>query len=269
MQSIKSRICAFIERLSIPKVNYLKTWYFNFRVLPFKDARKMPFVIYGNPDINSLSGTIVFKCPIKRRMVEINVQHSFAPSLQTVDSQICICGNLIIEGPVTIGRGTKILVAHSGTLILGKNTLITDFCNISCWLNVHIGQGAMISHRSQISDSNQHYIIDELSRTIPDCRRPIYIGKNCWVCNSSTIAAGSVLPDSTIVASNSLVNKDLSNFGSRILVGGSPVKLLKRNVIRISNEINERFLFDQFTNNMISDFYLPNDIDLNSFANQQ
>lgn len=269
MKKLKNKICAFIERQSLPKINWIKTIYLNFRLLPFSLAKKLPFIVYGNPVINSLSGKIVFKCPIRRGLVEVNVMHPFAPSLQTINSQICICGTLVIEGPVVIGRGCKILVAHSGVLVLGKNTLITDFVNISCWSKISVGQGVMISHRSQLLDSNQHYLFIESSRIIPDCRRRIIIGRNCWICNSSNISPGAVIPDNTVVASNSLVNKDISDLGNNIIVGGSPAKLLKRGVVRVCNLENEKSLFDYFSSNDMKEYSVSDNIDLESLFRQQ
>ena len=44
---------------------------------------------------------------------------------------------------------------------------------------------------------------------------------------------GTCLPAYSVVASNSLVNKDFSGSGERCLIGGVPAKCLKQNVERL------------------------------------
>lgn len=257
-----SKLYNWIERRSVPRVNWIKTLYFNFRVLPFKQARLLPVLVYGNPVLNSLSGRFVFECQIKRGLVEINKQATFAPSLQTEKSQICIYGTIIIKGSVFIGCGTKILVAHSGSLTLSHNTRIMDCCNIDCWSQIEIGEESRISHRCQIMDSNHHYIIDWKTRKISDNHKPIIIGTHCWICNSTTILPGAILPDYCIVAGHSIINKDMSFCGQHVIVGGMPAKLLKSDVSRIFNKEFELMIFEYYNQAEADVYELDHNIDI-------
>lgn len=245
MQIIK-RICSRIERKSISDINWLRTIYFNFRTLPFKQAIKLPIYIYGKPLFNNLSGKILLKCPIKKGMIKINKICPYAPSLQTLDSQINIAGTLVIRGNVLIGCANKILVAHGGTLELGNYAHITDFCNIDCWNNIVIDDGTTIAHRCQIMDFDHHFVLNMNTLRICNNSHPIYIGKQSWICNSVTITSGVRLPNFTIVASNSLVNKDFSEVGENILLGGIPAKLIKNNIFRIYDDDIENALNEYF-----------------------
>ena len=74
MQTLINRLCSIIERRSIHKINWIRTFYFNFRILPYNQAKRLPFLIYGKPSFNSLSGRVEFKCPIKKGIVLINEQ---------------------------------------------------------------------------------------------------------------------------------------------------------------------------------------------------
>ena len=71
MQTLINRLCSIIERRSIHKINWIRTFYFNFRILPYNQAKRLPFLIYGKPSFNSLSGRVEFKCPIKKGIVLI------------------------------------------------------------------------------------------------------------------------------------------------------------------------------------------------------
>lgn len=243
---ILRRICAKIERNSIPGVNWIRTLYFNFRLLPFKQAVKLPVFIYGKPVFNSLSGRIIFTCPIKRGMVKMNIVKPFAPSLQTINSQMNICGTIVFGGNAMIGCGTKILVTQNAILELGDSVRITDFCNVDCCKHIVVNDGTSIAHRCQIMDSNHHYVLDTNSNRIAINSQPIHIGRQCWVCNSSTLTSGAKLPDYTIVASNSLVNKNFIPEGENIIIGGMPAKLIKKGAFRIFDDDVEIMLNEYF-----------------------
>lgn len=77
--------------------------------------------------------------------------------------------------------------------------------------------------------------------TIPTDSAEIYIGRNCWICNTTTVTGGAYLPDFTIVGSNSLVNKDFSEIPERSLIGGVPAKYISTGFLRVDNKelINE------------------------------
>lgn len=265
MQKLIRRVCAKIERCSTGKINWIRTLYFNFRILPFRIAKILPFYIYGKPAFNNLSGAINFKCPIKRGMVKINEPKIFAPSIQTINSQINISGTLIIRGESMVGCGTKIIIAKGAVLDIGRCTKITDFCNIDCWEKIVIGDGSTIAHRSQIMDSNHHFILKMKERTISNNKRAIVIGKQCWICNSSTLTGGTVLPDFTIVGSNSLVNKDFSQEGGNILIGGIPAKIISKDIFRIYDQDKEDELIAFFNNSKEKIYHLPIDMDIDTF----
>ena len=63
--------------------------------------------------------------------------------------------------------------------------------------------------------------------------RPIIIGNNCWIGNRTTINPGTIIPDFTIVTSNSLVNKDYSDIDPYTLIGGLPCKVIKSGIVRV------------------------------------
>lgn len=249
MQKLINRICAKIERRSTNKINWIRTLYFNFRLLPYDQAKRLPFLIYGKPAFNSLSGKVDFQCPITKGLVRINEQKTFAPSLQTVNSQINLCGTLIVRGRAMIGCGNKIIIAHGAVLDMGACTKITDFCNIDCWTNIVIGDGSTIAHRSQIMDSNHHFVVSINKRQISNNMKPIFIGKQTWICNSTTITGGAKIPNFSIVGSNSLVNKDFLKEGDTCLIAGVPAKVIAKGFFRIYDQEKEDMLINYFKNN--------------------
>lgn len=213
--------------------NPLATLYLNLRSLPLSQAWKIPIFVYGRPRFYNLSGRIVIEGKIKTGMITFNRTHPGAPSVMSVQSEVMNQGTIIFHGAGTIGTGNKVRVSESAILEIGCQFKITDMVNIGCYSKIIIGSHARITHRCQILDSNYHYVANLNNRTIPKCTEPIVIGERCWICNSTTIARGTILPDSTIVASNSLVNRDFTEVPQKSIIGGIPAKHLATGYLRV------------------------------------
>lgn len=227
---------AALERLfSANWFNPFATIYLNLRSFPLAQAIKMPVWVYGCPRLYELSGRMVVDGKVSSGMIRFNQVKPGAPSNMSVKSEILNKGLIIFHGVGLIGTGNKIVVGSKGTLEIGKNFKITDMCNIGCLKEIRIGEGSWIVHRCQIFDSNYHFVANFANGTIPDYSKPIRIGKGCWICNSSTITGNAVLPDYTIVASNSLVNKDMSDIPESSMIGGTPAKLIVTGFRKIEN----------------------------------
>ena len=156
-------------------------------------------------------------------------------------------GTIIFHGKVSIGCGTKLLVQKGALLELGANIFIGDSVNLGCHRHVSVGDLSRIAHRCQIQESNHHFLANMTARTVGPCTRPISIGRNCWICNSTTLTAGAVVPDFCIVASNSLVNggkKDIAEAPAGSIIGGIPAKVVaSKETYRIFNHKLESKLF--------------------------
>ena len=137
--------------------------------------------------IYSLSGKIVFRCPLKTGMVKFNYSASGAPQNMSVQSEILNQGTIIFNGEGVIGTGNKLRIGFGAVLELGRGFKITDACNISCFKKIVIGDNSWIVHRSQVMDTNFHFVADFKRVEILPLKKEIFIGKHCWICNSSTI----------------------------------------------------------------------------------
>lgn len=71
---------------------------------------------------------------------------------------------------------------------------------------------------------------------------------------------GVKLPNYTIVASNSLVNKDFSLIEEGSIIGGSPAKYLSTGYRRVENISMEHMIHAYYDNGNNSDYIIPNDI---------
>lgn len=226
----------FDTLLRLPYVNWFNpfmTIYLNFRSFPFRQAVKLPVFVYGWPKMFSLLGKMECKDVCKIGMIKFNQTNIGAPSNPGPSSAIHNWGKIIFHGPCLIFTANKINTQKGGVLELGSNTKIMHYVNIAAYTQVFVGANTWITHRCQIMDSNFHYVADFRKGVVRRYSRPIYIGKSCWICNTSTITGGAKIPDCTIVASNSLVNKDFSDIPPESIIGGIPAKLISSGYKRI------------------------------------
>ena len=63
--------------------------------------------------------------------------------------------------------------------------------------------------------------------------KPIKIGNYCWIGNRVSIMKGTVLPDGSTVAANSVANKDFTQYGENCVFAGQPAIHKKSSVRRL------------------------------------
>lgn len=198
----------------------------------------------------------------KRGMVRINLTLPNAPQAAVGNTQLNIWGNVIFRGRCKIGTGCNLLVNEEGTLDIGDDVRIMTFVNITVYSKVRIGKHSRIVHRSQIMDSNYHCIADFTRNIVKNRTHPITIGDYCWICNSTTVSGGAVIPDKTIVASNSLVGKDMTSIPEESIIGGAPAKLIATGFRRVENERLNNEIERFFRDNRNANYYtLPEGIE--------
>ena len=231
---------SYIERVIFSNwFNPFATFWLNLRSFPIAQAVKFPVWCYGRPRFYGLSGSMIVDGRVWSGMIRFNQVKYAAPSNMSVQSEILNQGQIIFRGQGLIGTGNKIVVGRSAVLDIGKNFKITDMCNVGCFQKILIGEQSRIVHRCQVFDSNYHFVANFERRIVPKSIRPIHIGKGCWICNSSTITGGAILPDYTIVASNSLVGKDFSDIPESSMIGGIPAKFIATGFRKVESTMIE------------------------------
>lgn len=260
MKKITARIgrgyVKYLERmLFVNWFNPLITVYLNFRSFPFNQAIKFPVFVFGWPKLFSLYGRMecVDKC--KTGMVSLNSSNGGAPSAPLGATAINNWGKILFHGKCQIYTSNKINVGNSGILEIGDGVKIMHFCNITAHESVRIGDRSWIVHRCQVLDSNFHFIADFKKNRINRFTKPIEIGSYCWICNSTTVTGGAKIPNKTIVASNSLVNKDLSDIPEESIIGGAPVKLISSGYRRVDSKKMYDLIAAFFSQNPSMPFY--------------
>ena len=214
--------------------------------MPLRQALKLPIFVYGRPKFYSTFGHVRFPEKCKMGMVHFNESVAGGPQCEVGNSELNIWGTLVFRGKCSIGTSNKINVGEDGVLDFGDHSKVTIFCNITAYKEVLVGHHSWIVHRCQVFDTSYHYTASfgSMGGQVRKIARPVHIGNYCWICNSTTVTAGVTIPNKTIVASNSLVCKDMSSIPEESLIGGSPAKLLSTGIRRVEKnevEINQYF----------------------------
>lgn len=245
-KALLNRVLGRIERFwAAPWLNVIKTLYVNLRCLPFLQAIKLPIYVYGNVKLHSLNGKVLFECPITRGLVKIGYP-GFGIAINCTRTNFKNMGTIIFKGEAQLCNGVTIYVMD-GVLKFGNHSILGENVRVACENYIDIGDGSRIAHESQIIDSNFHFIMDVSQKRIVSQKGEIIIGKWCWVGNRTTIQKATVLPDYSIVTSNSLLNKDYSEFPKYAIYGGMPAKFIKAGSRRVFNVETEIILKKYFS----------------------
>jgi acetyltransferase-like isoleucine patch superfamily enzyme len=121
-------------------------------------------------------------------------------------------------------RGGAVLDVGGGDLYLeGPNNLSWGVV-IHCAESVRLARFAHVAEYSTIVDSSHYYTAPDEWSYYNTRTDPVSLGEDVWVCPKSTIIGGVTIGDHTIVASNSVVIKDVE---SGMLVSGVPAKVVR------------------------------------------
>lgn len=212
----------------------LYTIWFNFRNFPFDKARHLPVLFYDGAYATILQGgrlelTEQFWANNGRVLVGY-------PSLdfeyQCEKTHLNIVGGVLrLNGSLDVRRGC--IVEIKGVCTFGEDVVFGPRCRVRVHNELLIGSTVRVAHETQIFDSNFHYVENVNEPGFNPISKPIRIGSYVWICNRSTVQAGSVLPSRTILASNSLLNRDFADLEPGSLIGGTPARFIKRGVSRV------------------------------------
>lgn len=252
-------------------IAFFKTIWFNFRYLPFSQARYFPVLIY--PRVQSIGlyrGCVKLNGKLRFAMVRIGfAKWPIAPTKKTYTLlRFERNGKLTLNGECTIKCGCSICVYKNASLEIGKDFLTNMHSKILCKQKIYIGEHCRLGWNVQIYDSNFHFIYNEEQKNILPCHGEVFIHDNVWITNQCTVSKGAVIPAFSMVASGSLICKDFSKVISKGNVfAGRPAKLLSTGSFRIMNMKNEHFFLDYFEKNPNALFYNIDSFDASMLEN--
>ena len=209
----------YLYMLGLPK-----TLYFNLKYFPLSQALKLPVFVSHRVWLKQCQGNVKLTS-FTTGCVKIGFGGVSIFDENRARSVWNVSGDVEINGTANIGHGSKIAV--TGNLVIGDNLEITAESSIICHKQITLGKNALISWDALIMDSDFHEIYDEHHHCINE-NRPIMIGDDVWIGCRVLILKGVVIPDGTVIAASSTVNKSVEKPSS--IIAGSPAKSVKENV---------------------------------------
>lgn len=126
-----------------------------------------------------------------------------------------IGADTIIVPPFWCDYGYHISVGNS--FYANHNTVIQDGANVTFGDNVFIGPNCCFTTAEHPIDSNQRKAGWEVAK-------PIKVGSNVWIGASSTVLAGVIIGDNSVIGAGSVVTKDIP---PNVVAVGVPCKVLR------------------------------------------
>lgn len=212
-------------------INWIKTVYFNFKLLPINQAKKLPVVFYGSVTFRGLKGKVIINQPIKFGMVGFGQRYELI-SVSKNAAQLTLNGTFIVNGHLQFGIDYIVYIESKGTLEMGHLSSLGANGKIICMDAIRFGDYARVGFESQVIDSSFHVLKDTVTLEKKSLTDPIFIGNYNFIGNRVSIMKSARTPDYCTVTSSSLVNKDFSDLGPNVLIGGIPAKHLRSNISR-------------------------------------
>lgn len=131
---------------------------------------------------------------------------------------------LILGKWVHLGANTAVR-CHEGTLSLGDKSNLARDVSINCYLDVEIGDSALIADNVYISDFDHRF--EDLAVAIKDqgiIKSRVRIGRDVWLGTKATVCRGVMIGEGTVVGANAVVTHDLPPFSVAV---GIPARVIR------------------------------------------
>ncbi len=207
------------------QINWLKTLWFCFKALPFRQALRVPILLSWNVKVRHV-GRITIQQPVTPGMISIGVIK--IDPWETNADQVIFSneGHIRFGGRTKIHPGVRLAVLPGGELTLGERVLFGCRCRIVCTRQITLGHDVRISWENQLFDTDFHFLTNLQSGHVSHRQRPVIIGDNVFVGNRCTLGKGTVLPEGSVVSCCSKVTGDLSAQGPNLLIVGNPARVV-------------------------------------------
>lgn len=241
----------------IKGVNWYKSVILNFKTQQISKAIHFPILVYGKLKISKLTGKWILNGPIEFGRVRIGY-NSDQFSASKGSAMLNLTGKIICEG--TFWCSVDVLLQVSGKLELADGVFFGNSAKLRCNKYIYFGIGSRMVSECQAFDTNFHFTRDIHTGKIQKPDGEIIIGNFCWIGNRCTLSKGTKLPDYTMVASNSLCNKDFTDCEIVApLIGGIPAKTIGTGgIVRVFDIREEEFYHNYFLQHPEAVTYISN-----------
>lgn len=202
---------------------------FNLRYLPFKQAIKLPILVFKMKSLSSKGKVIIDTEDISTGMIQLGFPRAatYPNTGITWRNQ----GKVIFRGTCKIPNDCYVIIGKQATLTFGDDFNANAGLKLVSNCKISFGKSARIGWSVTIMDTNFHPLYDMEKKQFKKAFSPIVIGDYNWFGTQCYIMHGVQTPERCIFGARSMVTRG-GKYESYCVHGGSPVHVLSRNVMR-------------------------------------
>lgn len=202
----------------------VSTLWFNFHYLPFKQAIRLPILLYKPHFVHS-KGRVRISGPVKFGMIklgcfEVSVYPNNGITLE-------LYGDVEFKGRCNIGNNSYVTVGPQGHLVFGEYFRATTSLKLIAFHHVVFHDRVLIGWNTIIMDTNFHRLKRVDGKPTNRGYGSVIVGANTWICNNVEITPGTTIPHHSVIQAHALVTKRMEQ-ESYALYGGNPAKLIAK-----------------------------------------
>lgn len=201
----------------------LSTIYFNFRCLPFKQAIKLPIILY-KPRFGSLKGAIHIPGGGKTGMIKLG--YFDVGIYQNNGIYFSNEGEIFFNGRTEIGNDSYIGVGPQSRVSFGKNFIATTTFRLTSFAGVTFGEYVRFGWDCIVMDSDFHRLKSIDGKTSKGYGK-ITIGSYNWIGNGCRIMKKSVTPDYCTISAGTWISGKIEVDPYSVIGNKRDVQVLK------------------------------------------
>ena len=236
-----------IVKDKIPYLWYLlQSVYINFKLLPFRQAIKMP-ILTIRPKLGSVKGKVEIDDAVCKfgviKLGEWGVK-AFPNSGITINMQ---GGTWKVHGKVWIGANSSLEIGRNGILETGDDLLAGTSLKLFCYRKIEIGESQRFGWNCTVMDTNFHPLKKKETGEKKPGGAPIKLGNHNWCATNNVVMPGVKTPDWCIFGYGSVLTRGMEceEYGVH---GGSPVRVLSRGFYRDVEDDLDSAVYGPFEN---------------------
>jgi len=170
--------------------------------------------------------------PLRQMGRRIYFTARLAAQIDSLDYSVQCDGPVHVSGTADIilgkrcrlGMDVELRTVDGGRIHIGEDTRLNRGCTLTSYAQIAIGDFTIIGEYVSIRDANHGLQRGEPMRYQPHTFEQIHIGRDVWIGRGSCILPGVTIGEGAVIGANSVVTKDVPEFG---IAAGVPARLVK------------------------------------------
>lgn len=219
-------------RRYIKELRYIvPTLYFNFHYLPFRQAIRLPIVLY-KPHLLKCKGKVKLE-PEDGRIWHGMIRLGFLSASIYPNNGITWenkGGTIIFRGRCYIGNDTYLTIGNKAIVDIGKESQNDAGLKLVSYKGIKLGTKTWLGWGCTIMDTNFHPLYDMVKKEFKPADGPIVIGDYNWFGTGCKVMHSVTTPERCTFGMGTVVTRGCVK-KSYCVMGGSPVRILSENVM--------------------------------------